>query len=646
MKWMWMALACAGLLRGQGPVELAEGRAPQGGQRFEFDAGGEKRAQWSVGGLKRVYFDEDLPALFSRTVALDEELPAGSALEWIFTGPEGGVTVRVESGRVKLTQRYYDSYGHFEEKAQKARYPNRTWLETEVEYRGRLRTVEVTMDHKLAAVVKLNGQEAARQRCLMEMRRHQAAWIPAAGVVQGKFGARMLAPAAQAARVTVRPGERHQRIYGFGGILSVPAYAKLSAEGKRRWFELLAEYNLLLQREYPNGYRLKRDLSNFDGLADASPHYYGDNFPNGEISDFDFSRRLRAMGGKVLFQFWAFPDWMRREYRGADGKVYPQAPDVDAYVRAVVGYCRTAQAKAGAPPEVVGVQNEVEQPAEVWHEMVLKLRAGLDAAGFREVKIHMPDHSNLKGGTRNALALRRREEVWKKIDWAATHVYDFQEYFEDPDGYDAVIRQWREAVGEKPFLSTEFTVNKNLYQANGYRIAFAMAQLYHKNMALMDAAALIYCWSLLDVEQASFGGTRSLFVADRSRSGMPVSSSHQARVFGAYSRRLREGMARVGAETAGEGLLATAYEGEGGRRTVVLINRGTAPLAVKVEWAGAGFRWVERVSPYDENTVRAAGAGTVELGPGEMATVTNVGLGGAPRAVPHRDETGAGRRIR
>jgi len=99
----------------------------------------------------------------------------------------------------------------------------------------------------------------------------------------------------------------------------VPAYAKLSADGKRRWFELLAEYNPLIQREYPNGYHLKKDLSNLDTLTDASPHYYGDNFPNGEISDFDYNRRIQRMGGKVFFQFWALPEWARREYTATVG---------------------------------------------------------------------------------------------------------------------------------------------------------------------------------------------------------------------------------------------------------------------------------------------------------------------------------------
>jgi hypothetical protein len=277
---------------------------------------------------------------------------------------------------------------------------------------------------------------------------------------------------------------------------------------------------------------------------------------------------------------------------------------------------------------VVGVQNEIVQPPEVWHEMIVKLRAGLDAEGFQEVRIHMPDNSNLRGGTETALAIRKSPQAWKLIDWAATHVYDYQRFFENPDGYDESIREWYAAAAGKPFLSTEFTVNNNTYQANSYRIAFAQAQLYHKNMAMMDASALLYCWSLLETEQGSFGGTRSLFVPDRSHGYAPVASSFQLRTFGAFSRRLREGMVRVDAETGDPGLLATAYQAADGAATAVMINRSLAPMRVSLDWAGARFQWAETASPYSENAVTPAAPGAVLVQPGEIVTLSSVPLGG------------------
>ena len=91
-------------------------------------------------------------------------------------------------------------------------------------------------------------------------------------------------------------------------------------------------------------------------------------------------------------------------------------------------------------------------------------------------------------------------DAWKDIDYAAVHEYDFQEFLANPDLYDARMKQMREAADGKPFLATEICVNDPHYQEPSYRIAFAVAQLYHKNLTELDAVALMYCWLLLDVE--------------------------------------------------------------------------------------------------------------------------------------------------
>ncbi len=53
---------------------------------------------------------------------------------------------------------------------------------------------------------------------------------------------------------------------------------------------------------------------------------------------------------------------------------------------------------------------------------------------------------------------------------------DYQNFFENPDGYGDRARRFRETIGEKPLLRTEFTVNVCAHQSGSYRVAFAMAQ--------------------------------------------------------------------------------------------------------------------------------------------------------------------------
>jgi O-glycosyl hydrolase len=607
---------------------LGSAAASDSGERWEISTRQGAAPIWGRSGeLPRVFFGELLPALFTRTLTVDQPVPAGSALEWIFTGDQGGITIRIEAQSVRIVQRYYDSYGLSDSHPPKARYPQGIWEQADIPFSSRLHTVTVSLDHKLGLHVELNGKHILRQTCLLEVRRHQLLWTPASADTVASVSGSLSKPPVRRLEVSVDTRRRHQSIYGFGGILSAPAYAMLSPAGRERWWGYIRDYNLLLHREYPNGNRLRPDLSNFDTPADASPHYYGDNFPNGEITDFDYIRQIRALGGHVLFEFWQLPPWARRVYRGRESKTTPNAPILDEYVRAMVGYCRVLQEKTGAAPEVVGIQNEIVQPAEIWQQMILALRRGLDRAGFQSTRIHMPDNGKLAGGIKTAAAIRASAEAWKAVDFAATHVYDFQSYFEDPDGYDPRIADWNRETKGKPFLSTEFTVNDSKYQANTYRVAFAMAQLYHKNMALMDASALVYCWTLLDVEQPSFAATRSLFAVNRADGMVPVASSYQLRAFGAFSRRLRQGMVRVHSETPSPDLLTTAYESADGKRTVILINRSLTPMVVRVNWPGAGFRELETAGPYHPNTAIEASAQPFTMQPGEIATLTNVPLG-------------------
>ena len=594
-------------------------------ERFRFDASPEnlQGGHWRVPGLPRRYFQELLPATFERTLVIDQLEFKQGALEWIFTGEFGGFTIAASDKGIRVSQCYYDSFGLGDlEKPQ--RHPERITAESTATFQGNLRAITVRLDSQLNLSVLLNGKEAIRQSCFLDVRQHQLAWQGSEGVAAGYF----LAPETTGTSVDVNPAQTHQTMLGFGGITTPTAYVQLSAKGKRRWWKLLAEYNLLLQREFPVGARLNAQMDNWDHLPDAMPHYYSDNFPNGEVSDFTYLRNIRRMGGKVLFEFWALPPWALQNWTDAQGKVHEGVPDPELYARAMVRYCQVSHERVGAPPDIVGIQNELPQPPEIWHQMTLRLRAELDKAGFSSVKIHMRDDGVLASGIECARAFRQSSAAWNDIDYVATHLYDYQKFLHDPDHYDPLLAQWRDAVGTKPFLSTEMCINSPEFQDRSYRLALGMGQLYHKNLTLANACALIYCWLLLNVEQPSFGWTRSLFVPDPARGFLPVTSSYQARVFGAYSRRIRAGMMRVEAHASNPDLLATAFMANNGARTLVLLNRSLAPQRVRVHWDGKPFRFLEWASPYEENTELPAPTGDeLVVPPGAIATLSTEELG-------------------
>jgi hypothetical protein len=67
---------------------------------FEIGEGTRQVNVWGRGEeISRAYFDEHLPGLFERTLVVDEFSPAGGAVEWIFTGERGGLTVVLDGDR-------------------------------------------------------------------------------------------------------------------------------------------------------------------------------------------------------------------------------------------------------------------------------------------------------------------------------------------------------------------------------------------------------------------------------------------------------------------------------------------------------------------------------------------------------------------
>jgi hypothetical protein len=294
----------------------------------------------------------------------------------------------------------------------------------------------------------------------------------------------------------------------------------------------------------------------------------------------------------------------------------------------MVNYCQTAQRLTGRPPAVVGVQNEVRQKPAQWWAMTLALRRALDDAGFTQVRLHMADAATLKQGLQFLEAFRQSAPAWAAIDFAAVHMYDFQDFFANPDGYDALLAQWHKLGDGKPFLSTELCVNREQFQTDSYRVALAMAQLYHKNLTLADAVAVCYCWTLLNVVQPSYGATRSLFVPDERNGLVPAPSSHQLRAFGAYSRRIQQGMTRLSAESTDPNMLVSAFSAEDGRATLVALNRSTRPILLQLDWPKARLTTLEVADPYHQNSVQAPPAGQAEItvAPGAIVSLSNVPL--------------------
>jgi O-glycosyl hydrolase len=615
------------------PLPPVTSPAVSQGVPFRFVSDGPAGSGWDHGNrIARFYFPESLPALFTRTIALDGDLARGDTLSWIFTGPHAGLTVQLGAHQVRLLQRYYDSWSLFPEAQPAEGYPQKIVQDSIVPFTGKPRTLTVILDAHLAVQVLMNGVKLVEQSCLFDVERHQLEFNAPRNEHHVLAGM-LLSVADRRVSVTINPSVRHQTMLGFGGSPSIPAWQSLSEAGKERYWQILKSYNLLIDREYPMGTRLKPDMSNLDDPSDASPHYYGDNFPNGEVSDFAYNRRTQELGGSVIYEMWDLPAWATQHSADNNAPHSHGVADPEAWARAMVNYCRIAKERTGRPPEIVGVQNEVDEPAEVALEMVRVLRRHLDEAGFAAVKIHMADASFMFSGTQRADFLRQHPDVWKTIDYAATHEYDYQDVFSNPDEYDATMLAMHRASDDKPYLATEICINKPALQMSSWRVAFNVGQLYHKNLTVLDAIGLLYCWLILDVEQPNFGASRSLLVPDRAHGDVPIASSDELRVLGAFSRHILRGMQRVDAASSDPDLLASAFKGDGGEETVVLLNRSTTPVEVGLAGSNVAWNEIERTSLYLENE-DAAPSGAIVVHPGEIVTLSTIRASQAPEQAP------------
>src|ERR1039458_9912488 len=122
-----------------------------GGEPFDFPLPPSPRLRWKVSGLPRKYFMEWLPALFERTLVIEEWKTPQSQLRWMFTGPMGGFTVEAGAGKARVLQRYDDSPALTKSPTVlDLRHPETVVQETSVEYSGPLHSIAVTLDHRLS----------------------------------------------------------------------------------------------------------------------------------------------------------------------------------------------------------------------------------------------------------------------------------------------------------------------------------------------------------------------------------------------------------------------------------------------------------------------------------------------------------------
>lgn len=534
-----------------------------------------------------VFFAEYLPAFFSRTLIFKElHLASPAWLQWKLTGPEASLVIQCRVREIIAFLEYHDSAGLAPEAESFAasiwdgsKHPTRRKFERRIQLAELPAAITVEVDRSLNATIRWGAPDFIRFPCTCDLLRHQLNLIG-----EGKLAASLEAPATRAVVVEVDPDRHYQTIRGFGGIMSAPAWRQLSPTGKKDWLKLIVENNWLIQREYPTGGELNPAMDNWDSEASALPHYYGDNFPNGESSDFSYNAEIQKLGGEVWFEFWLYPPWVQPHKEGTwaqqcrEGEYFRVNPE--KFVEAVLAYCRTAVNRTGHPPAIVGIQNEMSPSAEDLALMVPLLRQRLDAEGFEQVAIHMANCSSLEEGFEFLRRVQADPKAWAAIDFLAVNQYDAQELVGNLEQYAAKLKRFRLLGEGRPVLSPEISLPQPRFQGHGYRLAAMMAELFHYNMVEFEATALCYCWTLLDTEQPNYEATRSLYGLAKTDDFTAQPKGRIARTFNAFSRSLPKGTVRIEARSSDPDLLVSAWQLPDLSTRLIAFNRGTDQIAL------------------------------------------------------------------
>jgi hypothetical protein len=579
---------------------------------FYLDSSHPRYLIWGLGNDERFYFKEWLPAFFSRELDFTDFSNVERFI-WMFSGRHGRIELCWEKQNIILRQIYTDSFSLYRQDPftspgqNMGRHPERVFCENTVAVQE-MTSLRLDYDCSMELRVYVNGRNMLHQHSILDVSQHQLSLHGENSIAAGT----LLGLQPVSACPGFLPNQFHQKMLGFGGIASAPAYQELSETGKKKWWKYIREYNLLIQREYPS--RCSRDGENisWDDMQRAVPHYYGNNFPVGEISDFTYNKTIQDMGGSVWFEFWLYPDIVYK-----DGCL-----DVRRLADLILDYCRAAREKTGYPPEIAGIQNERCETAENLKEIVAVLRQKLDQNGFASVKLSTCNAPYLKDGAEYLERFQKDQHTWDCVDYSASNMYDYQQHMTDMDSFDDIVNQWNAQRKGKTFLSTEICVNESSFQEDSYHIAFATGLLYHKNLVKMDAAAICYCWTLLDVTEPSYAYTRTLFTVDQQHGFVPAPGGYILRVFGSFSRHIMRGMRRVEMAGGNPDILCSAYLDDS-RQTFIFLNSGMTSCTLDLKnILNDSSTWNAELSdPYHENDSVALEGKRYPLAPGAILTV-------------------------
>ena len=304
-------------------------------------------------------------------------------------------------------------------------------------------------------------------------------------------------------------------------------------------------------------------------------------------------------------------------------KPIKQVANPDEYARIIVTYCKKAQAATGSAPAIVGIENEVDQPPEVFKPWRSTLRRELDKAGFTATKIHMADASYMFLGIDRARAPAQEScsvECHRLLCRARVRlpgVHRQPRPLRRAHEGHARGRRWQ-ALPRHGDLHQRSAL-PGAFVPHRLRRGPALPQEPHR-AGRHGAHVLLDCCSMWSSPPSPVRARCSRPIAPAA--GFPCPPAISCACIGAYSRHILKGMQRIGVEIRRSRSACDRIRRRQ-NETLVVVNRSATARNLTVQGATLPWAEMERTGLEEENAVSAVPSEVV-IQPGEIVVFSTI----------------------
>jgi len=370
--------------------------------------------------------------------------------------------------------------------------------------------------------------------------------------------------------VNINRSEKRQTMHGFGTF-----------QNERRWSELYAKelgasamrIGIIGNQWEPVNDNNDPDVINMEGF-------------NYDAFDWAYFRELKEMGVETfILTSWSPPAWMKRNlsldhreqavvWENTDNILEPYF--YEEFAESMVALVRAFKEEAGIDLKAIGLQNEpfFNEPyasailsGPRFAELIEVVGNRFSREGIDHVSFFMPeqvfgDHWGSYSNEGYLNSLRQNPAADSYTNYFAVHGYDgtgIVAGFPSYSNWTSLHNLAQQGDNPKELWMTETHIG---YQ--GWNSAMQLAGAIHGSLWAGNIS-LWTNWSFGDMQLTS---------------NVPNSSFYTSMN---YFKYIRPGAVRVETSSNHPDVLATAFENPDGRFTVVLINKGNAPVSLKLE---------------------------------------------------------------